>query len=131
MPTKNPKLLKIYEHEIKCLNCYSKFGYNFDTTEPWSFCPRCGASAPVVTRKIEYKKYHDNFGYHRQINGEWQHVKSPEFVFTVEFKDIDGEWEKYSHYPVTRDHHHLKHYMKTLNRGDRWRIVPSKPLPLP
>lgn len=121
---------------FKCTNCHNIFSLGKNTN--WQFCPVCGNAGGVTYRdNLRKKVYYDNYGYWTSIDGSVVHFKPPQFTLIGEIKCGFGEeqqWERMATYPVTRDHKHLVRYVKSdSNRGYgvRFRLIPSKPLPLP
>ena len=117
---------------FKCTACYEYFFINIEAG--WQFCPKCGNKGGMTLQPIQRKLYHDNFGVHTQINGKFVHLKAPVFTIVFSFKDYDDVWrERDSHFGrSTGSHRDLAQQVRFLTKGqERFRIVPSKPLPLP
>jgi len=121
---------------FKCLSCHKQFTLNIE--DPWEYCPKCGNKGGTTYKEIERKKYYDNAGVHVYDSklGKWVHLKAPVFQIVIEFcTDWDGygAWEpyQYSERGIYGRHDDIKRYIQSKNKKDRFRLIPSKMLPLP
>ena len=116
---------------FKCLGCYNEMAIYVD--DEWLFCPYCGKMGGMIKREIAPKKYRDSFGHFISINGEWVHLKPPVFTITVETKLFEDDFEPIFGFPRTDSHNSLKAWVNFRDYGPnrRFRLIPSKVLPLP